>query len=75
MTHIDFLSSPRPTIGVEMELELIDRDSRELVKGAHEILTEMGEPHGERGIPRRRRSCSSRPSRSSPGSATPRVAR
>jgi YbdK family carboxylate-amine ligase len=52
MTHIDFVSSPRPTIGVEMELELIDRDSRELVKGAHEILTEMGEPHGELGHPK-----------------------
>ena len=52
MTLIEFVSSPRPTIGVEMELELIDHDSRELVKGAHEILTEMGEPFGEAGHPK-----------------------
>jgi carboxylate-amine ligase len=43
MTHIEFVSSPRPTIGVEMELELINRDTRELVRGAHEILGEMNE--------------------------------
>ena len=52
MTHIEFVSSPRPTVGVEMELELIDRDSRELVRGAHEILGEMGAPHGEAGHPK-----------------------
>ncbi|HEY8672743.1 MAG TPA: glutamate--cysteine ligase [Candidatus Dormibacteraeota bacterium] len=52
MTHIEFVSSPRPTIGVEMELELIDRDSRELVRGAHEILGEMGEGHGDAGHPK-----------------------
>ena len=46
MAHIDFRSSPRPTVGVEVELELIDRDSRELVSGAHEILTEMQRAHG-----------------------------
>ncbi len=38
---IQFSGSPRPTIGVEVELELIDRNSRELVSGAHEILGEM----------------------------------
>jgi YbdK family carboxylate-amine ligase len=43
VTHIEFVSSLRPTIGVEMELELIDRETRELVSGAHEILGEMGE--------------------------------
>ena len=45
---IKFASSPRPTVGVEMELELIDRNTRELVSGAHEILTEMkvGHPDG-----------------------------
>ena len=42
---IEFASSPRPTIGVEMELELIDPQSRELVRGALEILAEMGEGH------------------------------
>ena len=49
---IEFVSSPRPTIGVEMELELIDRDSRELVKGAHEILVEMGAAYGQAGHPK-----------------------
>jgi YbdK family carboxylate-amine ligase len=52
MTHIEFVSSPRPTIGVEMELELIDRDSRELVRGAHEILGEMADGHGDAGHPK-----------------------
>ena len=52
MTHIEFVSSPRPTVGVEMELELINRDTRELVSGAHEILGEMNAPHGEAGHPK-----------------------
>ena len=44
---IKFASSPRPTVGVEMELELIDRNTRELVSGAHEILTEMKVGHAD----------------------------
>lgn len=40
---IEFFSSARSSLGVEMELELIDRQSRELVKGAHEILAELGQ--------------------------------
>ena len=52
MTHIEFVSSPRPTVGVEMELELINRDTRELVSGAHEILGEMNSSHGEAGHPK-----------------------
>jgi carboxylate-amine ligase len=52
MTHIEFVSSPRPTVGVEMELELINRDTRELVSGAHEILGVMNAPHGELGHPK-----------------------
>ncbi len=45
---INFASSQRPTLGVEVELQLINADSRELVSGAHEILTEMksGFPDG-----------------------------
>jgi carboxylate-amine ligase len=35
-----------------MELELINRDTRELVSGAHEILGEMNAPHGEAGHPK-----------------------
>lgn len=48
---IEFTSSPRPTLGVEVELELVDRESRELVTGAHEILTEIKQtlPEGEPG--------------------------
>ena len=52
MTHIEFVSSPRPTVGVEMELELINRDTRELVSGAHEILGEMNSTHGDTGHPK-----------------------
>jgi carboxylate-amine ligase len=44
---IHFASSTGPSLGVEMELAIIDPDSRELVKGAHELLIEMGEGHGE----------------------------
>jgi carboxylate-amine ligase len=44
-TPIHFASSVGPSIGVEMELTLIDPTSRELVKGAHEMLIEMGEGH------------------------------
>jgi glutamate---cysteine ligase / carboxylate-amine ligase len=39
---IEFISSERSSLGVEMELELIDPESRELVSGAQEILAEMG---------------------------------
>ena len=48
---IEFSSSPRPTLGVEVELELVDRETRELVSGAHEILTEIAQalPDGEPG--------------------------
>ncbi len=42
---IHFASSAGPSLGVEMELMLIDPRSRELVKGAHEMLIEMGEGH------------------------------
>jgi carboxylate-amine ligase len=44
---IHFASSAGPSLGVEMELAIIDPDSRELVKGAHELLIEMGEGHEE----------------------------
>ena len=42
---IQFMSSHRASLGVEMELEVIDPESRELVSGAREILVEMGEGH------------------------------
>ena len=43
---VDFAPSSGPSIGVEVELELVDPRSRELVSGAQEILAEMGAPHG-----------------------------
>ena len=42
---IHFLASPRASVGVEMELAIIDPTSRELVKGGHEMLAEMGSGH------------------------------
>jgi len=42
---IHFAASPGPSVGIEMELALIDPESRELVKGAHELLAEMGDGH------------------------------
>lgn len=36
--RIDFRPSPEPTLGVEWELALVDRGSRDLVNGASELL-------------------------------------
>ncbi len=36
--HIDFRASERATLGIEVELELVDRETRELRSGASEIL-------------------------------------
>jgi glutamate---cysteine ligase / carboxylate-amine ligase len=43
--RIEFNGSPAPTLGVEVELELVDRQSGELVSGATDILTELGRGH------------------------------
>jgi carboxylate-amine ligase len=43
--HIDFLPSERTSLGVEMELEIVDRDTRELRSGATEILEILGAEH------------------------------
>ena len=43
--HIEFNSSPGPSLGVEVELELVDRQTGELVSAATDILTELGEGH------------------------------
>lgn len=40
--QIDFASSPTSSVGVEMELELVDRHTRELRSGASAILEELG---------------------------------
>ncbi|MDQ1745894.1 MAG: glutamate---cysteine ligase / carboxylate-amine ligase [Frankiaceae bacterium] len=46
--QIPFTSSPRSSLGVEWELELVDLESRQLASGraASEILAELGAPHG-----------------------------
>ena len=45
---IDFASSPTSSVGVEMELELVDRETRELSNGASAILEQLadGRPGG-----------------------------
>ncbi len=43
--QIEFNASPGPSLGVEMELELVDATSGELVAAATEILTELGAGH------------------------------
>ncbi len=45
--HIPFQPSERSSLGIEWELELIDRDSRELTSGATEILEEITPVPGE----------------------------
>ena len=44
---ITFASSQKATLGVEMELMLIDPQTRELVKGGSEVIAEMGSGHPE----------------------------
>jgi len=43
--QIDFASSERCSLGVEVELEVVDRTTRELASGASEILAELGQGH------------------------------
>jgi carboxylate-amine ligase len=40
--HIRFNGSPRPTLGVEMELELVDAETRELASAATPLLATLG---------------------------------
>lgn len=44
--QIPFTSSPRSSLGVEWELELVDLETRELRSGASEILRELAGPSG-----------------------------
>src|SRR5436190_4847638 len=41
--HIDFVSSERCSVGVEMELEVVDRSTRELTSAASSILADLGQ--------------------------------
>ena len=50
--HIDFNSSAGPSLGVEWELELVDRDSRQLASAATDILGELGEGHPDNSHPK-----------------------
>jgi YbdK family carboxylate-amine ligase len=43
--RIDFQSSERSSLGVEVELELVDRATRELRSGASEVLPVLGQGH------------------------------
>ncbi len=49
---IDFAHNARPTIGVEMELHLVDSDTGDLVSIANEVLDELGERHPDGEHPR-----------------------
>ncbi len=44
--QIPFTSSPRSSLGVEWELELVDVETRLLRSGASDMLAEMGAPYG-----------------------------
>jgi YbdK family carboxylate-amine ligase len=44
--EIPFRSSARPNLGVEWELQMVSRESRELTSGASEVLAELS-PRGE----------------------------
>jgi len=44
---IDFNSSPGPSLGIEVELEIVDRVTGELASAATEMLAEIGAPHPE----------------------------
>ena len=48
--RIDFVASPSPTIGVEWELALVDRESRDLANCAAELFEKVGPrlPHPSR---------------------------
>ncbi|MBV9411592.1 MAG: glutamate--cysteine ligase [Acidimicrobiia bacterium] len=50
--QIDFHSSESASLGVEMELEIVDVDTRELHSGATEILAEAGRPYSDGAHPK-----------------------
>ncbi len=47
--HIPFSSSPRTSLGIEWELELVDPATRELATAASGLLGELAAPHLARG--------------------------
>ena len=44
--QIPFTSSPRSSLGVEWELELVDTETRQLRSAASDLLAELSVPHG-----------------------------
>ena len=50
--HIEFNGSPAPTLGIEVELELVDRETGELVSAASDILAEIGAGHPDGAHPK-----------------------
>lgn len=43
--HIEFNSSPGPSLGIEVELEVVDQQTGELASAATDMLTEIGAGH------------------------------
>lgn len=43
--HIEFNSSPGPSLGIEVELEVVDKATGELASAATDMLTEIGADH------------------------------
>ncbi len=43
--EIQFRASPRSSLGIEVELGIVDRSTRELVTAASTLLAELGSPH------------------------------
>jgi glutamate---cysteine ligase / carboxylate-amine ligase len=50
--RIDFNSSPGPSLGVEVELEIVDRETRGLVSVATEVLGDLGQAHPDGAHPK-----------------------
>ena len=40
---VDFAGSPRPTLGIEWEIALVDKTSRDLVNNASDVIDDVGE--------------------------------
>ena len=50
--QIDFHSSEGSSLGIEVELEIVDVDTRELHSGASEILADAGRPYADGAHPK-----------------------
>ena len=50
--EIDFRSSDTSSLGVEMELEIVDQHTRQLASAASPMLEELGRPYASREHPK-----------------------